>query len=50
MLFQAFQLLDFYNKNDKNTVEKPLFFLFKTYYFFILNPCCLKHKISFITF
>jgi hypothetical protein len=46
MLFQAFQLLDMIMiKNDKNTVEKHLFFLFKAYYFFIINPCCFNNKI-----
>ncbi len=41
MLFQAFQLPDFYDKNNKNTVEKQsiLFFHNKS-----------KHKISCITF
>jgi hypothetical protein len=33
MLFQVFQLLDMITMfNDKNTVEKHLFFLFKVYY------------------
>jgi hypothetical protein len=38
MLFQAFQLQDTITIfNDKNTVEKHLFFLIRAYYFFIIN-------------
>ena len=50
MLFQAFQLQDTITIfNDKNTVEKHLFFLIKAYFFFFfwINPCL---KISCITY
>ncbi len=46
MLFQVF--LDTITIfNDKNTVEKHLFFLIKAYYFFKINPC-LKSVVSHI--
>jgi hypothetical protein len=38
----CFLFLDFFDKNDKNTVENYLFFFYQVYYFFIINPCCLK--------
>ena len=48
MLFQAFQLQDTITIfNDKNTVEKHLFFLIRAYYFFIINPY-LKSVVSHI--